>query len=106
MKKHKFIKGLKFTARWVFKICIAAAGITAMTNPASASITGAVALTSVISTIIKDKDFKPAMKLINIMACNIDNAKNNPLDNEDSFYVSKSLTSQGAKLPSTVLKNR
>lgn len=99
MKKNKFIKGLKFTAKWAFKICVAAAGITAMTNPASASITGAVALASVISAIIKDKDFKPGMKLVNIIACNIGNAKNDPLDNEDSFYVSKSLTSQGAKLP-------
>ena len=79
--KKKIIRALKFTIKWSYKICVAAAGVTAFTNPVSASITGAVAISSAISSGLKDKNIKPAMKLINIIACNIDKAKNDPKEN-------------------------
>lgn len=79
--KNKIIKALKFTAKWSYKICIAAASVTAFANPVSASITGAVAISSAISSGLKDKNIKPVMKIINIIACNIDKAKNDPKEN-------------------------
>ena len=84
-KKHenKFIKGLKFTAKWAYKICIAAAGGLAIySNPVTGTIAGAVAISSMLSASFKDKNIKPAMKLINFIACNIDKASNDPKINK------------------------
>lgn len=76
--KEKIWDGIRFTLRWGYKICIAAAGATAFTNPISASITGGVAIASVISAAVKNKHIKGLMPLINIIACNFGKAANDP----------------------------
>ena len=75
--KDKLFKWLKLA----YKICIAANGAAAFTNPISAAITGGVAIASAISATVKDKQAKPAMKLVNIIACNYDKAKNDQASN-------------------------
>jgi len=76
---NKFIKGLKFTAKWAYKICIAAAGAAAVySNPVSGGIAGAVAISSAVSAAIKDRKIVKLMPLVNVIACNIDKAANDP----------------------------
>lgn len=45
------------------------------------AITGGVAIASVASSAIKDKNFKGLMGLVNVIACNLDKAKNDPFAN-------------------------
>lgn len=59
-----------------YKITIAAAGVAAVFNPAGAAIAGGVAITSAVASVVKDKNFKPVMRVINIIACNMDSATN------------------------------
>tara|TARA_B110000211_G_scaffold234725_1_gene305888 strand:+ start:4448 stop:4702 length:255 start_codon:yes stop_codon:yes gene_type:complete len=72
-----FFKYLSF----VYKLCIAVNGAASFTNPISAVVTSVVALSSVISSSVSDNNSKPAMKLINLLAINLDKAENNPKKN-------------------------
>lgn len=82
MNKRKIGKFLKATFNFLVKVGIATAGATAFTNPLSASIAGGTAIASAISAAVKDKKFKPAMKVINVIACNIDKARNDYTKNK------------------------
>ena len=69
-KKIKVI-GL-FILKGLFKIGVVTAGATAFTNPVSATIAGVSAVASAISSVTKDKNFKPAMKIVNILDCSLE----------------------------------
>lgn len=83
-KKYIWSK-LKNGAIWLLKnsykglIAVggASAGVAAVTvgSPLLA-VAGASAVASTISSVVKDKNIKPIMKLVNLIACNIDKAKN------------------------------
>lgn len=60
----------------LYKIGVATAGITAFTNPYSATIAGVATVASAVSAATKDKNYKPAMTIVNLLACNIDKAAN------------------------------
>lgn len=65
----------------VYKVSIAVAGVAAMFEPTLAIVAGSTAVASVISSSVKDKNVKTAMKILNVIACNIDRAENAPLKN-------------------------
>lgn len=78
-KENRFFKAFKFTAKWGWKIIIAAAGAAAIySNPVSGGIAGSIAIASAISAAVKDKRIKALMPIINTIACNIGNATNDP----------------------------
>ena len=86
MKKQEIKQKLIKTSKWLFKtaykIGVITAGATAFTNPISASVAGISVIASVLSSVFKDKNFKPAMKLVNALAINFDNAENDKVVNE------------------------
>jgi len=65
-----------FALKLLWKLGIATAGVTAFTNPISATIAGVSAVASAVSAVSKDRNIKPVMSLVNILALNIDKAKN------------------------------
>lgn len=81
-KKNKFIKGLKFTVKWAYKICVAAAGVATTTIGVTTSqphvaFTGLGMIASALSAAIKDKNFGKLGKVVtNVLACNIGRASN------------------------------
>jgi hypothetical protein len=76
MNKKKLGVIAKTILKTLVKIGVATAGATAFTNPVSATIAGTSAVSSAISAAVKDKKYKPLMRIVNIIACNIDKAKN------------------------------
>lgn len=94
--KNKFLKGLKFVAKWTYKICVAATGsmtlvggIATYNFPAMAA--GASLIASTISSITKDGSSKGGklaklgnlgMKIINNLGQNDGYAKNDPKINK------------------------
>ena len=44
-------------------------------------VTGVTAIASAVSSAVKDKKVKPVMSLVNAVACNFDNAKNDDIVN-------------------------
>lgn len=85
MSKKYFWSKLKNGAIWLAKNSYKAlvtiggvsAGAAAITGASPLlAVAGATAVASTLSSAIKDKNIKPVMKLINIVACNIDKAKN------------------------------
>jgi len=45
------------------------------------AITGGATIASAVSSAVKDKNFKTLMSLVNLIACNFDKAKNDPVAN-------------------------
>lgn len=45
------------------------------------AITGGAAIASTVSSAVKDKNFKTIMSLVNVIACNLDKAQNDPFAN-------------------------
>jgi len=80
--KEKIIKISKWLFKTAYKIGVITAGATAFTNPVSGAIAGTSVVASVISSVFKDKNLKPAMKIINALAINFDNAENDKVTNE------------------------
>ena len=67
--------------KFMWKIGVVTAGITAFTNPVSAAIAGTSAISSAISSVVKDRNLQPAMKIVNVLACNMDASENDPVTN-------------------------
>jgi len=74
--KNKIIKGIKDVSIFLYNVGMATAGVTAFTNPVSAIIAGSGVIASAISSIFKDRSMGKLATLINLIAQNIKNAKN------------------------------
>lgn len=74
----------------VYKILLSASGAGAMgvsvkylgdPEGLALAITGGAAIASAVSSAVKDKKLKGLMALVNVIACNLDKAKNDPFAN-------------------------
>lgn len=74
----------------VYKVLVAAAGagsiglsVQYLDDPQglALAITGGTAIASTVSSAIKDSNLKGVMQLVNIIACNLDRAQNDPIIN-------------------------
>lgn len=66
----------------IYKVGMATVGVAAMFEPTCAVIAAASVVASATSSAIKDKNIKPVMKIINVLACNIDCAANSRVRNK------------------------
>lgn len=80
-KQNKFLKYFLPTAKWGYRLLSLLGAAAALTNPISA-IAGIGIISSNISSIVKDKNWKPFMKTIGFLACNFDKARNDPKINK------------------------
>ena len=80
---QKFFKTL-------YKLLLAASGagsiglsVKYLDDPQSLAlaITGGAAIASTVSSAVKDKNFKGIMSIVNLIACNLDRAKNDTFSN-------------------------
>lgn len=69
----KLLKVGKFIVKG---LALVGGGVAMVADPITGSIAGIVAIASAFSSMFKDKNFKPLMKLVNLFAVNIDNAEN------------------------------
>ena len=81
---------MKKFLKTAYKVLIAAAGagsigvsIQCLGEPqgVALALTGGTAIASTVSSAIKDNDLKGVMQLVNVIACNLDKAQNDPIVN-------------------------
>lgn len=75
--KDNAVKVLSF----FYKLGMLTAGATAVTNPVSAIIAGVGVAAASISASVKDKNLKKLSPIVNVLALNIDKAKNDNFRN-------------------------
>jgi hypothetical protein len=85
--KLKTKKILKSVYNNVVKVGVSVSGVAsiaggALTGNIPMAVTGVIAISSAVSAAFKDKKFAPIMKIVNILACNLDRATNNPVMNK------------------------